>query len=58
MHFIDACKEAGVDHVIKFSGEEAQLGYDSQKFRFTREHEQIEDYLESSGMKWTHLRPS
>jgi uncharacterized protein YbjT (DUF2867 family) len=56
--FIDACKAAGVDHVIKFSGEEAQQGYDSSKFRFTREHEAIEDYLERSGMKWTHLRPS
>jgi uncharacterized protein YbjT (DUF2867 family) len=56
--FIDACKEAGVHHVIKFSGEESQQGYDPQRFRFTREHEQIEDYLENSGMQWTHLRPS
>jgi uncharacterized protein YbjT (DUF2867 family) len=56
--FIDACKEAGVSHVVKFSGEESQKGYDPQRFRFTREHEQIEDYLENSGMKWTHLRPS
>lgn len=57
-HFIDACKAAGVEHVIKFSGEESQQGYDPQRFRFTREHEQIEDYLEQSGMLWTHLRPS
>lgn len=56
--FIDACKEAGVNHVIKFSGEESQQGYDAQQFRFTREHEQIEDYLEKSGLQWTHLRPS
>ncbi|MHA4808898.1 NmrA family NAD(P)-binding protein [Flavitalea flava] len=56
--FIDACKEAGVRHVIKFSGEESQLGYDPQRFRFTREHEQIEDYLENSGLEWTHVRPS
>ena len=56
--FIDACKQAGVHHVIKFSGEESQHGYDPQRFRFTREHEQIEDYLESSGLQWTHLRPS
>ncbi|HVW61105.1 MAG TPA: SDR family oxidoreductase [Puia sp.] len=56
--FIDACKEAGVGHVIKFSGEESQIGYDPQRFKFTREHEQIEDYLESSGLQWTHLRPS
>jgi uncharacterized protein YbjT (DUF2867 family) len=56
--FIDACKQAGVQHVIKFSGEESQQGYDPQRFRFTREHEQIEDYLENSGLQWTHLRPS
>jgi uncharacterized protein YbjT (DUF2867 family) len=56
--FIDACKQAGVQHVIKFSGEESQHGYDPQRFRFTREHEQIEDYLENSGLQWTHLRPS
>jgi uncharacterized protein YbjT (DUF2867 family) len=56
--FIDACKQAGVQHVIKFSGEESQNGYDPQRFRFTREHEQIEDYLESAGLQWTHLRPS
>lgn len=56
--FIDACKQAGVHHVIKFSGEESQQGYNPQRFRFTREHEQIEDYLESSGLQWTHLRPS
>ena len=56
--FIDACKAAGVKHVIKFSGGESQVGYDPQKFRFTREHEQIEDYLENSGLQWTHLRPS
>jgi uncharacterized protein YbjT (DUF2867 family) len=56
--FIDACKQAGVHQVIKFSGEESQQGYDPQRFRFTREHEQIEDYLENSGLQWTHLRPS
>lgn len=56
--FIDACKQAGVQHVIKFSGEESQNGYDPQRFRYTREHEQIEDYLENSGLQWTHLRPS
>jgi uncharacterized protein YbjT (DUF2867 family) len=56
--FIDACKQAGVHHVIKFSGEEAQHGFDPRQFRFTHEHEQIEDYLESSGLQWTQLRPS
>lgn len=57
-NFIDACVEAGVRQVIKFSGEESQVGYDPGRFRFTREHEQIEDYLEDSGLVWTHLRPS
>jgi uncharacterized protein YbjT (DUF2867 family) len=56
--FIDACKAAGVPHVIKFSGEESGIGFDPQKFPFTRMHEEIEDYLEASGLQWTHLRPS
>jgi len=56
--FIDACKAAGVSHVIKFSGEESGIGFDSKKFLFTRMHEEIEDYLESSGLQWTHIRPS
>ncbi len=56
--FIDACKAAGVPHVIKFSGEESQIGFNPQHFRFTREHDEIEGYLERSGLQWTHLRPS
>src|SRR5262245_49634046 len=55
---IDARKEAGVEHVIKFSGKESSVGFDPTKFRFTAMHEQIERYLEGSGMGWTHLRPS
>ncbi len=54
--FIDACREAGVRHVIKFSG--AEPDFDPKKFIFTRMHEEIEDYLEHSGLAWTHLRPS
>ncbi|HEY4385378.1 MAG TPA: SDR family oxidoreductase [Ktedonobacteraceae bacterium] len=56
--FIDACKEAGVRHVVKFSGKESSVGFNPNKFRSTWEHEHIEDYLESSGLAWTHLRPS
>jgi len=56
--FIDACKEAGVRHVVKFSGAESSVGFDQRKFRFTRMHEDIERYLEGSGLAWTHLRPS
>jgi uncharacterized protein YbjT (DUF2867 family) len=56
--FIDACKGAGVRHVVKFSGAESGVGFDATQFRFTRMHEEIEDYLEKSGLSWTHLRPS
>jgi uncharacterized protein YbjT (DUF2867 family) len=56
--FIDACKRAGVRHVVKFSGAESGRGFDPLRFRFTRMHEEIEDYLEQSGLRWTHLRPS
>jgi uncharacterized protein YbjT (DUF2867 family) len=56
--FIDASRNAGVRHIIKFSGAESGIGFDPEKFRFTRMHEQIERYLERSGLAWTHLRPS
>jgi uncharacterized protein YbjT (DUF2867 family) len=56
--FIDACKAAGVPHVVKFSGKESGIGFEPQNFRFTRMHEQIERYLEESDLAWTHLRPS
>jgi uncharacterized protein YbjT (DUF2867 family) len=55
-NFIDACRTAGVAHVIKFSG--AEPDFDPQEFLFTRMHEVIENYLEASGLAWTHLRPS
>lgn len=53
--FIDACKRAGVAHVVKFSGDET--GFDRARFRFTAMHAQAERYLEQSGLAWTHLRP-
>ncbi|QQO21420.1 SDR family oxidoreductase [Bradyrhizobium diazoefficiens] len=56
--FIDTCKAAGVAHVVKFSGKESGIGFDAKNFRFTRMHEEIERYLEGSGLGWTHLRPS
>jgi uncharacterized protein YbjT (DUF2867 family) len=55
--FIDACKKAGVPHVIKFSGEESGIGFNPEHFLFGKMHEEIEDYLENSGLAWTHLRP-
>jgi uncharacterized protein YbjT (DUF2867 family) len=45
--FIDACKKAGVQHIVKFSGFES--GVDPKKFRFMRMHNEIEHYLENSG---------
>ena len=56
--FVDACKAAGVAHVVKFSGKESSIGFDANRFLFTRMHEEIERYLEKSGLVWTHLRPS
>lgn len=53
--FVDACVTAGVGHVIKFSG--AELGFRRSAFRFTEMHAQAEEYLEQSGLEWTHLRP-
>jgi len=51
--FIAAAERAGVNHIVKFSGQESGIGFDPYKFRFTRNHEQIQKYLESSGMAWT-----
>jgi len=53
--FIDASKAAGIRHVIKFSGLDARR---ETRFPFGRMHKQIEEYLEASGLAWTHLRPS
>jgi uncharacterized protein YbjT (DUF2867 family) len=55
--FVDAAGAAGVRHVIKFSGLESGIGFNQENFRYTRNHQQIERYLESSGIAWTHLRP-
>jgi uncharacterized protein YbjT (DUF2867 family) len=53
--FIDAAKRAGVRHIVKLSG----MGcWGDAKFRFARMHAEIEQYLERSGVAWTHLRPS
>jgi uncharacterized protein YbjT (DUF2867 family) len=56
--FIETCKGLGVAHVVKFSGKESSIGFNAQNFRFTRMHEEIERYLQESGLAWTHLRPS
>src|SRR5215467_13966072 len=53
--FIDAAKAAGVRHVIKFSGLDARP---DTRFPFGRMHKEIEEYLETSGLAWTDLRPT
>lgn len=53
--FIDAAKAAGISHVIKFSGLDARP---HTQFPFGRMHRQAEQYLESSGLAWTQLRPT
>jgi uncharacterized protein YbjT (DUF2867 family) len=53
--FIDAAKAAGVRHVIKFSGLDARP---DTTFPFGLMHKEIEEYLERSGLAWTHLRPT
>jgi uncharacterized protein YbjT (DUF2867 family) len=53
--FIDAAKEAGVRHIIKLSGVTTSL---DSPFLFSRQHAEISDYLERSGLDWTFLRPS
>jgi uncharacterized protein YbjT (DUF2867 family) len=50
---IDASKAAGVSHVVKLSGIIPEL---DSPFRFARMHGEIEQYLESSGVPFTHLR--
>ncbi|GAA3293207.1 SDR family oxidoreductase [Dactylosporangium vinaceum] len=56
--FIDAARAAGVRHVVKFSGQDSVDGFDPERFRSTRSHEQVQRYLSASGLAWTMLRPS
>jgi uncharacterized protein YbjT (DUF2867 family) len=53
--FIDACKPAGIRHVIKFSGLDARS---DTRFPFGRMHKKVEEHLERSGLAWTQLRPT
>jgi uncharacterized protein YbjT (DUF2867 family) len=56
--FIDAANRAGVAHIVKFSGQDSIDGFDPERFRSTRSHEQIQRYLVGSPTSWTILRPS
>jgi uncharacterized protein YbjT (DUF2867 family) len=51
--FIDAARRAGVRHVVKLSGIIPEL---DSPFRFARMHAEIEQYLEATGLAYTHLR--
>jgi uncharacterized protein YbjT (DUF2867 family) len=55
-NFIDAAQDAGVEHVVKFSGlSAADVG---TPFIFGAMHAEVESYLQNSGLSWTNLRPS
>jgi uncharacterized protein YbjT (DUF2867 family) len=51
--FTDACVEAKVPHLVKLSGIIPEL---DSPFRFARMHAEIEQYIEKSGLAFTHLR--
>ncbi|HKE29335.1 MAG TPA: SDR family oxidoreductase [Bryobacteraceae bacterium] len=54
-NFIRAAKEAGVRHVVKFSGMDADP---NSEWRFLRWHGIAERELEDSGLAFTHLQPN
>ena len=56
--FTDAAKDAGVTHIIKYSGVDSGIGFNSQNFISQKEHENLEDYVINSGLEWSILRPS
>jgi uncharacterized protein YbjT (DUF2867 family) len=53
--FVDAAKRAGVGRVVKFSATGAAP---AARARFCDWHGRVEHYIESSGLAWTHLRPT
>jgi uncharacterized protein YbjT (DUF2867 family) len=55
IRFIDACRSAGVRHLIKLSGLNAGR---ETTFLFSNMHKQVEEHLRASGMAWTSLRPT
>jgi uncharacterized protein YbjT (DUF2867 family) len=52
--FIDAAKRAGCQQIVKLS----VMGAGELPSTFQKWHRQIEEYLEDSGIAWTHLRPN
>jgi len=54
-NFIDAAKEAGVKHVVKYS----VIGADSKSpSKILKHHGQSEEYLKDSGLRYTIIRPN
>jgi uncharacterized protein YbjT (DUF2867 family) len=53
-NFIDATKRAGIKHIVKFSAAGANINSPIQILNW---HGQSEQYLEQSGIAFTHLRP-
>jgi uncharacterized protein YbjT (DUF2867 family) len=51
---IQLAKQAGVKHVVKLSAENADP---QSALAIYRWHGEVEQYLEASGLDWTHLRP-
>jgi uncharacterized protein YbjT (DUF2867 family) len=54
-NFIDATKRMGVQHIVKLSVLAADV---SSPSTFQKWHGEIEQKLEQSGIKWTHLQPN
>ncbi len=52
---VDAAKQAGVRHVVKFSAMSADPKSPS---RFPRVHGEVEQKIRASGLAWTFLRPT
>ncbi len=53
-NFIDAAKRAGTHHIVKFSAAGADV---DSPIRILNWHGQAEQYLEQSGIDFTHLQP-
>ncbi len=53
-NFINAAQKANVQHIVKLS----VMGAGKLPSTFQKWHRQIEEHLEASGMRWTHLRPN
>jgi len=53
-NFVDAAKRAGTQHILKFSAAGADI---HSPIHILNWHGQAEQYLEQSGIAFTHLRP-